>query len=234
MQVQGRKINTQFVRNRASNLNITNRCRNAQIRQKPQRASTATFQQSRQQYSNVRRNKQVYVGKHTANDIIDIDSDDELHSKRPSAIYSPTESTSSNPQTPIKNFTALSTNMSPNMGSLSLSRRTIIKIPTPLRNSSPLSKPNFSNQSHFIDVNKRKTIVTARRPESHHPLRQNQCREFPKKALNFHNSTVDANIDILNTEVDLKPDVIDVTCDSEMSVRGTNVRTYRLGLLKKS
>ena len=223
MQEQGRKINTQFVRNRASNLNVTNRCRNAQIRQKPQSSSTSTFQQSRQQYSNVRQNKQVYVGKHTANDIIDIDSDDELHSKRPSAIHSPTERASSNYQTPIKNFSALSTKMSPNMGSLSLSRNTPNtphKIPTPLRNSSSLSKPNFSNQSHFIDVNKRKTIVTARRPESHHPLRQNQCRQFPKKALSFDNSTEDANVNILNTEVDLKPDVIDVTCDSEMSVRG--------------
>ena len=49
MQEQGRKINTQFVRNRASNLNVTNRCRNAQIRQKPQSSSTSTVQQSRQQ-----------------------------------------------------------------------------------------------------------------------------------------------------------------------------------------
>ena len=222
MQERGRKINTQFVHNRASNLNVKNRCRNAQIRQKPQSASTFTFQQSRQQNSNVRRNKQVYVDKHTADDIIDIDSDDELHSKRP-AIYSPTESTSSNYQTPIKNFSALSTKISPNMGSLSLSRNTPNtphKIPTPLPNSSPLSKPNFSNKTHFIDVNKRKTIVTARRPESHHPLRQNQRKQFPKKALSFDNGTMDANINILNTEVDLKPDVIDVTCDSEMSVRG--------------
>ena len=223
MQERSRKTNTQFFRNRASNLHVTNRSRNAQIRQKPQSASTSTFQQSRQQYSNARRNKQVYVDKHTADYVIDIDSDDELHSKRPSAIYSRTESTSSNHQTPIKNVSALSTKMSPNMGGLSLSRNTPNtphKIPTPLRNSSPLSNPNFSNQSHFIDVNKRKTIVTARRPESHHPLRQNQCRQFPKKALSFDNGRVDANINILNTEVDLKPDVIDVTCDSEMSVRG--------------
>ena len=222
MEEQGRNINTQFARNRASNLNVTNRCRNVQIRQNPQSASTSTFGQSRQQYSNVRQNKQVYVDKHTADDIIDIDSDDESPSKRPSTIYSPTESTSSNYQTPVKNFNASSTKMSPNMGSLSLSRNTSNtphKIQA-LRNSSPMPKPSHSNQSHFIDVNKRKTIVTARRPESHHPLRQNQCRQFPKKALSFDNGTVDANINIMNTEVDLKPDVIDVNCESEISVRG--------------
>ena len=144
----------------------------------------------------------------TTVNLIDIDSDDESSFIKSDHVRCAAMTNSL--KTPYKEHQIASSQMTPNMGSLTMnnslkSSNLSSQAKKPVARSTTITQSTLSSNN----LSKKNFITTPKRHLIEQPLRQNQYQlAAATKVLNFE-STIPATSNNLNTVIDLKPDVIE-------------------------